>query len=1623
VAIYHLHVKNHSRSTGVGIVAKAAYRSGSKLHDDAQSKTFDYGQKRGVVFSELILPADAPAALADRGALWNLVEATSKRKDARLAREVQVALPKEIDHQAQKQLLREFIAEQFVALGMAADFAIHESTDGNPHAHILLTDRPLLAAGFGAKNPQWNSKAMLFAWRAAWSSHCNRALELAGLDVRVDHRSYAEQGIALVPTAHLGVPVAAAFDAKHPRIAGDQRAVVADAVAEHRATVEKNTKAIIRKPDIALKAISATRSTFTERDLSAYLQPRITPGRLDEALGGCLADGSLIWLGADTTGSERYVLASTLQREREMVGFADRLAAKSTHAVAAKSVAAVSFAQERRLGFEQELALRHIVQDSGDLAVVQGYAGAGKSMMLGAAREAWQSQGYRVLGTAIAGKAAEGLQRDSGIESRTIAAWLIAWRMGHEELRAGDVLVIDEAGMVGTDTMHSLLSHADAAGAKVVLVGDTQQLQAIEAGAAMKAVADRVGEVAISEVRRQRHDWMRAASRAMGRGETREGLEAYRAHGAFARHETQGAAIAAVLDAWQQTRREHPAASQLLLAYTRKDVAALNELARERLKAEGLLKDGKRFAAVNGEREFAVGDQLLFLKNDRKLAVKNGTLARVEAMSGARLTVGILSQDGALERTVEVDLRTYNHVDHGYAVTIHKSQGATVDHVHVLASEYFDQHVAYVALSRHRESVTLHWSEEEFRDEGRVLRCLSRASPRLNALDFARAHDVEPDPKTLRERIARALPGGAARLARADHEAEQRLAALNDAELEDLRDRLAPVAARRLTPASDLGADYPGVALLHQRVEERHRVFDQAAKGWDDYREGNADNAGLLRSATKGRGAGAPLHRAFKAAFAQREKAIADLQTLRREIQSSASARKRAQKDRRATRAAHLELARIDKVMRRRQLDVIHTKLEKLEPARAGALRAWADLQSTSPALVRAAYRGAGEGGPVFTAWRDLDREVGALRIELAAVTGRKDRVAPAIVGPRTLENLTERAATAETRALEAATAWAHFLTTASPDQARAAREDRTGTVLGASLYLDCSRSALEHRALVRALVEARREAKMDDKLHTLEAAEKRLFEHPQAASEPFGRAAVATHAVLRLDAQLARTEGRALPPVPNVDKLIAERPLAEALGELELRHRSAFVAWRDHCQANPNAWALARQRHGEGAPLYEEWRNAVRDHQALTAHVLSLDLSHAESTLLRIAESSDGNREDLRGLDRDLGRLQWDLDRTLATVRPAARQAPAEGVTPQDWLADVDHRFRTTAGRWEAFKSGATPEAILDARRGTGPGASMLSDFRAARLERQHALGAVNELSREPRIAELAAELANAETKRHGLEAELRHHRSEDLAAAEKAADRDVGSLTWKLDHEIGIPHPTPSPATAAGDLSVRWEAAHAHLAQASATWEAFKANAEPAAILEARRGTGPAAAILADFNRARAERNQVRIDYARAAELKRATPVLLDIARAEDAEQKAMATRYVLALGGTAPPAEDTAAREQARTAQRQRVRLESALAKDLGFELPAVPPPHVVLSREDLVALGSKLRATHEAWVRFRDASPPEHVLDARRGRGPGAQAHLRLREARTAAVEFLAVLELDRQRQRGKQGPTR
>ncbi|NTD86652.1 Ti-type conjugative transfer relaxase TraA [Agrobacterium tumefaciens] len=770
MAIYHLSTKPVSRSSGRSAVASAAYRCAVLLVNQRDGLVHDFTRKEGVEHSEIVLPQGVSADWAlDRSKLWNAAEFAEKRKDARVAREFEIALPHELSTEGRLKAAQAFAQDLANRYGAAVDFAIHSPSEHgdirNYHAHVLMTTRQVGKAGLGEKTCLEHKNARLLAngmattdmqlrdIRQSWEGIANRQLQREGLDVRIDHRSHEERGLELSPTEHMGV---------HASQMRQQGMAVERGRLDDEAA-RQNAELIRQKPEQVLTLISHEKSVFDRHDIAKTLHRYINDDAqtFQNAFAAVMASPALVALQPERTDAETGEVSNARYSTREMIDLelaiarsAERLHQAHSHGVDPRHVDRAMERQDRSLrksaggpsaasdpsaglSDEQRHAIAHITGPE-RIAAVVGFAGAGKSTMLAAAREAWEAQGYQVHGAALSGKAAEGLEESSGIESRTLASWSYSWDHGRDLIGRSDVFVIDEAGMVGSRQLARFIGEAEERGAKIVLVGDHEQLQAIGAGAPFRAIAEQIGHVELSGIRRQRQDWQRQASVAFATHKTAEGLAAYRDHGAIHFAESRDKAMAQIVRDFLADNEEHPHGTRVAMAHRRADVRALNAAIRSELQNRqrlershglsdgvdrgdvGVGKDGgeRVFQTNNGKRAFAAGDRIIFLENNRDLGVKNGMLGTVEHVEPGKI---IARLDGRGGDSVSIPTDSYQAIDHGYATTIHKNQGATVDRAFVLASSTMDRHLTYVAMTRHRDGVQLYADIKEFTKAGRLV--------------------------------------------------------------------------------------------------------------------------------------------------------------------------------------------------------------------------------------------------------------------------------------------------------------------------------------------------------------------------------------------------------------------------------------------------------------------------------------------------------------------------------------------------------------------------------------------------------------------------------------------------------------------------------------------------------------------------------------------------------------------------------------------------------------------------------------------------------------------------------------------------------------------------------------
>lgn len=495
-------------------------------------------------------------------------------------------------------------------------------------------------------------------------------------------------------------------------------------------------------PEIEIDEIRALltqqQSAFTERDIIRRIaEAGVGVGGMDadavESTARWLLDSDpeFIRLGVDR-GYVHYTTREMLEIERQADDVAWRMDAARTHAV---DPAAVESAIASRTLSPDQLESLHILTSSKQLAIAQGEAGTGKTYLLNAAREVWEASGYRVLGASVLGKAAEGLETDAGIKSQTVHSLLANLDAGKAELDDKTVLVIDEAGLLSTRQTAALMQHCESVGAKFVPVGDMMQTQSVEASGLFARHVSRFEVAFLDNIIRQKDALDRAMVKQFSKGEANTALEYLDTNGRLHVDADREALMQSMTKDWLAARDPERPGEALMLAGTRAEVAHLNAMARASLRASGALPAQEH---AFGEKAFSLGDRVLFGQNDKVLRVKNGNLGTVIDARDGELTVQL---DAG--RRVTVRDAEYDHIDYGYAMTVHKTQGITVDRSFVLLNEMMsNREWIYVAASRHRHDMQMY--SDRPKDE--LAMPLSKSGAKIAAVEILENGQTDKGP-------------------------------------------------------------------------------------------------------------------------------------------------------------------------------------------------------------------------------------------------------------------------------------------------------------------------------------------------------------------------------------------------------------------------------------------------------------------------------------------------------------------------------------------------------------------------------------------------------------------------------------------------------------------------------------------------------------------------------------------------------------------------------------------------------------------------------------------------------------------------------------------------------------
>ena len=684
-------------------------------------------QAQGSDMSEAAMQRAAMARVSEQ--LWNAVEHGEIRlnripRRARYARSLTVALPRELDQAAQIALMQGYVRVSLSDRGMVADWVIHDKSDGNPHAHIMLTTRDLGAADWGRKRRDWNARDVLSDLRSDWAQHANLALERAGFNERIDHRSNHARGIYLEP------------DSYNPHVASHARRQGEIAREANRCSdvADANALYLQQHPEHILVVVQAQRAVFTRGDIVAAFEDRLmlTETELAGLVGEAMGSGAAVRLVQNSPdGQAQYVTTARASEVQHLEILARAMAIAGPVAGFGPAAPGIGLLAGSGLTPDQRVAAQAMLSPT-PLTLVKGYAGTGKTFTLGEVARVWQARGFEVLGGAASGKATQELGGLQGMRTASLAAWDARWARGERPKRGRFVFIMDEAGMVGAGQWARIAGVVSKMGGKLIAVGDPEQLQpvsdlpgwaAVERGVSQATAGAPVA--ALSSVRRQRSMADRMATEALARGgaEIAPAIRHYIDKGALrlergVLNDPVSALAAAYYKTGPGTAATGADCARIALAYTNREVWALNDAIRAQALARGEIdqagiRDYGTITRIDRttptHERIAVplalgpGDRVMLTRPHRGLDLPRSAFGTVVDTRAGGIDLLVDGSPGA----VTLDLATFRDLDYGYAATIHKSQGVTVDHTLVLGHGRMNRHAIYVALTRHRDSVTV----------------------------------------------------------------------------------------------------------------------------------------------------------------------------------------------------------------------------------------------------------------------------------------------------------------------------------------------------------------------------------------------------------------------------------------------------------------------------------------------------------------------------------------------------------------------------------------------------------------------------------------------------------------------------------------------------------------------------------------------------------------------------------------------------------------------------------------------------------------------------------------------------------------------------------------------------
>nr|WP_108883852.1 AAA family ATPase [Orientia tsutsugamushi] len=731
MAIQFTRIEFLSRSTGGDSCRKAAYNARTIVKNENTGIKYNFSRKKDNVYHTVLIPDYVKQEFKNIQTLMNEVERTAKKGNSQLLKDIVIALPddKELNLEHRIELTHQIVdTMQWVQNGLGVQIDIHmpQIGDKNWHVHILLTMRRFREDGTGLGdiavdlNPKIitlsNGKKIVI--RDPEMIHekvkkiINAFFAKLGLSNRVDK-------ISKVPGEHIG------------RI--KIRSLINEVVNENELRKEANLK-IIKDADVITDSITDYKSIFTKQDIEKAIKdiPYSAKAERELLVQQVLSSNRILELYHDDGESSKYFTTSEVRNEETRI---IRIANKINDRVYYNDIYNLKSDIEglANVSEEQKQALRHILLSTSGVRVLRGRAGTGKSHVLAKAHKLATKRGQNVIGLAPTHKAVSELRSKGYTEVYTVKGFLYNRK---KIFMQDSLIVVDEAGMVGTKAYAELVRVVRKNNCQLILAGDEKQLASIERGGMFEMLSNNFGSHVLIDIRRQSENWSREAAMKFAESNILSGITLLRQNKCVKFDNTLQDSINKLIYDWSLSKfKLH---EKLVITVRNKDVDILNSSIRSLLKANGTLQGTEYRRSIAGKKEsYMAGDRIVFQKSDKDLQIRNSEFATLISVNKNKF---VAKTDAGKEVSFAPGKIQFKH---GYASTVYKAQGASIKDVYVLHNGISNISSSYVAMTRHIENLQLYCNREATGSINSLINQLSRPNDTSASITLKTAHDLE----------------------------------------------------------------------------------------------------------------------------------------------------------------------------------------------------------------------------------------------------------------------------------------------------------------------------------------------------------------------------------------------------------------------------------------------------------------------------------------------------------------------------------------------------------------------------------------------------------------------------------------------------------------------------------------------------------------------------------------------------------------------------------------------------------------------------------------------------------------------------------------------------------------